>query len=87
MLLTCMHKLLSGRFNPPKRMKIGALQLVVTTICAYVGVEGRPKVLSANEKKGINTYLDEILNILAEERNVSCKLSIQCCKHVLGDKR
>jgi len=59
----------SHQFNPPKRMKIGAILLVVIASCAYVGVEGRPRVLSANVKKGINTFLDEILNILAEERN------------------
>merc|ERR1711990_858073 len=55
--------------NRPKRMKYAALLLIGAAISAYIGVEGKPKVLSANVKQRIDTYLDDIMDILTEERN------------------
>merc|ERR1711990_133279 len=55
--------------NRPKSMKYAALLLIGAAISAYIGVEGKPKALSANVKQRIDTYLDDIMDILTEERN------------------
>ena len=57
-------------------MKIAALLIVSSVIWAYVSVEAKPKVLSSSANKKINQYLDEIVDILAEESTVSYKCTV-----------
>merc|ERR1711990_1359676 len=49
------------------RMNFDGLLFVSSVICASISVEAKPKVLSYSVHKRIDQYLDEVLDILAED--------------------
>ena len=57
-------------------MKIAALLIVSSVIWPYISVEAKPKVLSSSANKIINQYLDDIVDIMAEESTVSYKCTV-----------
>ena len=57
-------------------MKFAGFMLFSSAICANITVEGKPKILSYSENKKIDQYLDDILDILAEEGTVSYKCTV-----------
>merc|ERR1711990_317805 len=53
--------------NPHKKMNFAGLLLVGAGIFAYVGVEGKPKLLSSRAMQTIDKKIDKILQVLEQE--------------------
>merc|ERR1711990_1283857 len=64
--------------NPHKKMNFAGLLLVGAGIFAYVGVEGKPKLLSSRAMQTIDKKIDKILQVLEQEAVRCSKVGETC---------